>query len=71
MPDTELIPAPPGDSGVRVVFIGSQGLRAGWRLLVFIALLVAVRFAVVFPLAKIIGNLGTDFSAADGPYQAS
>lgn len=63
MPDTELIPAPPGDSGLRVVFLGPQGLRAGWRLLVFFALLVAARFAVVFPLSKIIGSLGTDFSA--------
>jgi membrane protease YdiL (CAAX protease family) len=63
MPDTELIPAPPGESsGARAVFIGPQGLRAGWRVLIFIALLVAVRFALVFPLGKLIGNLGTDFS---------
>ncbi|MGA7460420.1 MAG: type II CAAX endopeptidase family protein [Candidatus Korobacteraceae bacterium] len=63
MPDPELTPAPSGNSQLRIIFIGPHGVRAGWRLLVFFALLVAVRFAVVFPLGKIIGNLGTDFSA--------
>lgn len=63
MPETELPPAPSSDNQIRTVFTGPHGVRAGWRLLVFIALLVAVRFAMVFPLSKIIGSLGTEFSA--------
>jgi hypothetical protein len=63
MPETELTPAPPDNSQLRIIFVGPQGIRAGWRLLIFLALLVAVRFAVVLPLGKIIGNLGSDFSA--------
>ncbi len=63
MPESELTSVPSGNSQLRLVFIGSHGVRAGWRLLIFTALLVAIRFALVFPLSKIIGNLGTDFSA--------
>lgn len=63
MPETELTPAPSSDSRLRIIFLGPHGVRAGWRLLIFLALLVAVRFAVVFPLGKIIGRLGTGFSA--------
>lgn len=63
MSDTELIPTPPGDSPLRIVFVGPQGVRAGWRLLVFFALLAIVGFAIVFPLRKIVGDMGSDFSA--------
>ena len=34
--------APPADSTTRRVFIGPNGLRAGWRLLIFMAILVAM-----------------------------
>jgi len=33
---------PPADSTTRRIFIGSNGLRAGWRLLIFMAILVAM-----------------------------
>jgi len=63
MPETEFTPPPPSNSQLRAIFIGSHGVRAGWRLLIFLALLMAMRFAVVFPLSKIIGRLGREFSA--------
>ena len=34
--------APPADSTTRRVFIGPNGLRAGWRLLIFMAIVVAM-----------------------------
>lgn len=37
---------PPQPSTLRKVFIGADGLRAGWSLLLFIALLAAILFAV-------------------------
>ena len=64
MPESELTPVPSSNSQLRIIFIGPQGVRAGWRLLVFIALLVVVGFAIVFPLRKIIGDMGKDFSPA-------
>ena len=63
MPDPESTPAPSSNSQLRIIFIGPHGVRAGWRLLVFFALLVAVGFAIMFAARRIIGNLGTDFSA--------
>jgi len=39
MPEPDLPPAPPHDSQLRSVFIGPQSIRAGWRLLIFLALL--------------------------------
>ena len=64
MPETDLAPVPFRDSRLRVILVGPHGLRAGWRLLVFLALL-AVLFGASFPLQKSIGHrLGMEFSAA-------
>ena len=38
--DSAFNPAPPPASAVRTVFLGANGLRAGWRILIFIALFV-------------------------------
>jgi len=38
--DSAFNPAPPPASAVRTVFLGPNGLRAGWRILIFIALFV-------------------------------
>ena len=65
MPETEWTPAPPSNSQLRSVFIGAQGVRAGWRLLAFFAVLATVGFAIVFPLRKLIPRMGTDFSATN------
>ena len=62
MPETELTPVPSSNSQLRIIFIGPQGVRAGWRLVVFFALLPAVGVAIVFPLKKLIPSLGPDFS---------
>ena len=49
-PDATLTPAdpipPPQPSTMRKIFIGKDGLRAGWSLLIFIALLAAIAFCV-------------------------
>jgi uncharacterized protein len=63
MPDTELTPVPASNSQLRVIFVGPHGIRAGWRLLIFIALLFSVGFAIVFPLRKLTPSLGSGFSA--------
>ena len=56
-PDVTLAPTEPipptQPSALREIFIGKDGLRAGWSLLVFIALLVAVLIAVGFVMHKI------------------
>jgi membrane protease YdiL (CAAX protease family) len=68
MPETESTPiAPqPGPASLatvrRSIFIGSQGLRAGWRLLVFVLLVVALGGAASVVLRKFAGSMGTDFS---------
>jgi membrane protease YdiL (CAAX protease family) len=51
LPPAELVPPPeasPGaqPSALRKLFIGKDGLRAGWGLLIFIAILVALAFSV-------------------------
>jgi membrane protease YdiL (CAAX protease family) len=44
---TEPVPVqPPPPSALRKIFIGKDGLRAGWSLLIFIALLAAILFCV-------------------------
>jgi uncharacterized protein len=45
LPDTEPIPAPQ-PSVLHKIFIGKDGLRAGWSLLIFIALFAAIAFCV-------------------------
>jgi len=60
-------PVPPQPSTLRTVFLGPQGLRAGWRLLIFIAIL-AVLGVAMRPLEGILAhkyNMGTEFSATN------
>ena len=71
MPDTQQDsltstqpPIAPSNS-TQQIFVGPQGLRAGWRLLIFFAILVVLAMAAR-PLGRIIAhkyNMGTDFSA--------
>ena len=35
-------PTPPADSTTKRIFIGPNGLRAGWRLLIFMAIVMAM-----------------------------
>jgi membrane protease YdiL (CAAX protease family) len=44
VPPNETAPAPPASSGPNPVLFGPQGLRAGWRILMFIALVVALGY---------------------------
>jgi uncharacterized protein len=58
-------PVPPQPNTLQTVFLGPQGLRAGWRLLIFIAILAVLAIAT-HPLGRIIAhkyNMGTEFSA--------
>jgi membrane protease YdiL (CAAX protease family) len=52
-PPSESPIASPQPSALRRVFIGADGLRAGWSLLTFIALLAAILFCAHFILHKI------------------
>ena len=62
-------PAPEGEAyrGLRWIFIGSQGLRAGWSVAAFILLLLLFAFAIgtVFSRAHLIGGRET-FTARSG-----
>jgi hypothetical protein len=64
MSETELSPISPQPGAAQSIFIGSNGLRAGWRLLIFFAIVIVVG-ACVFGLLqpRLIKGLGTDFSA--------
>jgi uncharacterized protein len=65
MPESDLVPVPAENNRLKVFFAGPQGVRAGWRLLIFFALL-AVLFGVSVPLQrKLMHNLSlsNDFSA--------
>lgn len=64
MPETDLpVLAPAPENGSRGVFVGSEGVRAGWRVLIFIAIIV-VLFVASTPLQRIgARRMGTDFSA--------
>ncbi len=62
-PDQALIP--PASSRWKIIFVGPQGVRAGWRLLIFIALL-AVLVGATTPLRRAIGHsMGKEFSATN------
>lgn len=62
MPETDLLLPPPPPSPAQNIFLGPHGLRAGWRLSIYIALLLAL-FAATAPLQRRFFNrLGTDFS---------
>jgi uncharacterized protein len=45
IPDVSPAPAPPGL--LHKIFLGPNGIRAGWRLLIFLAIFVAFQFVVV------------------------
>lgn len=47
LPTPELIPPPPPNS----VFRGPNGIRAGWRALIFLAIALVIGFLLVLPLA--------------------
>jgi len=61
--DTEFIPSgpvpPPPPSTLRKVFIGKDGIRAGWSLLIFIALFAAIAFCA--------NRIGHKLHPAKGP----
>jgi len=62
MPEPEFTPAPTRGSAVRSIFVGQHGVRAGWRLLIFLALVVAL-FAASAPLQQwLVHRLGASFS---------
>ena len=65
MPEADLPPTPAHDSQLRIVFLGPQGVRAGWRLLGFFALVAALSGAAFFLQKTIVHSFGTDFSAAN------
>jgi uncharacterized protein len=46
---------PPGRSGIANIFLGPNGIRAGWRLLLFFAILAAIGFGIGFTLNHIPG----------------
>jgi uncharacterized protein len=56
-PESSAEPSQKGPSGLKIVFLGSNGLRAGWRLLVFLVLL-ATLLAGVSLLAAVVNQLG-------------
>jgi membrane protease YdiL (CAAX protease family) len=46
-------PASPSPSTVRRIFFGADGLRAGWSLLIFIALMAVLSFTINFTLRRL------------------
>jgi len=48
MPEPDLTPVSPQQKQLRMIFIGPQDIRAGWRLLVFFALVAALASAAFF-----------------------
>ena len=67
MPESDITPTPtpPPDSQVPSVFMSPQGLRAGWRLLIFFALLALLSGAAYLLQKTVVHNFGTDFSATN------
>jgi len=59
MPDPEILPptpnepVPPSPSSASTIFRGPGGIRAGWRVLIFLALIAAEVIVVVIPFAVI------------------
>jgi uncharacterized protein len=64
MPETELPPATVPSSSNNSVFVGPYGIRAGWRLLIFLVIIAAMFFtAAILLQPRLLKLLGTDFSA--------
>lgn len=62
---TEPTPASQRKSQLRSIFLGPYGVRAGWRILIFLTLLVAL-FTATIPLQHMmVHRLGQDFSATN------
>ncbi len=51
---TEL-PKPPSE--IRRIFIGGRGIRAGWSVAIFIAILAVISFALVFPVRLVLQHM--------------
>ena len=45
-PSLELLPPEPAPSGFRAIFIGPNGIRAGWRLLMFLGIFFVITLAI-------------------------
>jgi uncharacterized protein len=66
MPETDLPQNPPQPGTAHNIVIGPQGLRAGWRLLIFLAIVIALGTCALVSLQpKLLTSLGTDFSAVN------
>ena len=62
MPEPELTQQENLGNSIRQVFVGRQGVRAGWRLLIFLVL-VTVLFTAALPLQKVLGRrFGSGFT---------
>ena len=63
MPDADLPTIPPQPSAV-TIFVGSRGLRPGWRLLIFFVIVITLgACALIFLQPRLLRSFGTDFSA--------
>jgi membrane protease YdiL (CAAX protease family) len=51
--DAAFSPAPPPRSTAQIIFLGPNGLRAGWRILIFFCLIAAVGSGINFVLHRI------------------
>ncbi len=66
MSETDLPQIPLPSSTAHNMFVGPHGLRAGWRLLISLAIVMVLGLcALLFLQPKLIRSLGTDFSAVN------
>ncbi len=68
MSDTEqgsIAPIAPANGQWKHIFVGPQELRAGWRLLIFLALVAALSLASVPLQRRVAANLGLHFTATN------
>ena len=47
LPGEETIPAAEKPSGIRYIFMGPSGIRAGWRFVMFVLIFVALQFTII------------------------
>ncbi len=73
MADQEILtppqpPAPPAPQPPHTIFHGSNGIRAGWRVLIFLALVaaIAIGLAIPFVLLRVLGSGGTGAQTSIG-----